>query len=103
MVPPFNRVRTVIALIVGVMGGLMLASTLDLTRYSFAQSRVSPAQTQPLAEASEAFVSIAESVTPAVVSIQVASARAGSTRGGEQEFQMPPGLPDEFREFFRIP
>jgi serine protease Do len=103
MVPPFNRVRTAIALIVGVMGGLVLASTLDLTRYSFAQTRVNPAQVQPLKEASEAFVSIAESVTPAVVSIQVASARAGSTRGGEQEFQMPPGLPEEFRDFFRIP
>lgn len=103
MVPPFNRVRTVIALIVGVMGGLMLASTLDLTRYSFAQSRVSPAETRTLADASEAFVSIAESVTPAVVSIQVASARSSSSRGGQQEFQMPPGLPDEFREFFRIP
>ncbi len=103
MLPSFNRTRTLVFAIAAFFGGLVLASSLDWTRLSFAQSGVSPAEVQTLSEASNAFVSIAESVTPAVVSIIVQSAPvAAQQRGQAPRIQpLPEGIPEEFREFFR--
>ena len=78
-----QRARLVVAVITAFVGGLILASGLNWTKLGFAQSRTSPAVVQPIAEASNAFVAIANNVTPAVVSIEVFSAarESGTTRG----------------------
>lgn len=101
MVHSFSRTRTAVAAIVAFAGGLFLASSFDWTRQSFAQSRVEPAETRTLAEAAEGFVSIAESVTPAVVAITVQSPAQPSTQRGGRTPSLPQGIPEEFREFFR--
>jgi serine protease Do len=81
--------------------GLLFAAGLDLTPFSHAQqarggaSKPPVQETKPLADASNAFVSIAEHVTPAVVSIDATSdAREVAARGGRGSPQrtLPPGL-----------
>jgi serine protease Do len=105
MVPSFTRMRIAVVAIAAFIGGLVLASGLDWTRQIFAQGGQVPAeQVRTLGEASEAFVSIAESVTPAVVSITVQSApQATGQRQQQRTPAIPPGIPEEFRDFFRIP
>jgi len=84
-------------------GGIVFASGFDLTRFGYAQSRGTAAkptvqEVKPIADASNAFVSIAEHVTPAVVSIQ-------AERDAKQRVQRsprrngPPGLDDFFQQF----
>jgi serine protease Do len=84
--------------------GIVFASGFDLTRFGYAQSRTVTAEkpsvqaVKPLADASNAFVSIAEHVTPAVVSIQAERnpqnrAQRSPRRNG------PPGLEDFFQQF----
>jgi len=84
-------------------GGIVFASGFDLTRFGYAQSRGTTAkptvqEVKPIADASNAFVSIAEHVTPAVVSIQ-------AERDAKQRVQRsprrngPPGLDDFFQQF----
>ena len=101
MSPSFSRVRWTLAVILAFVGGLMIASGMDWTRPSFAQSRPSAMDVQTVAEASNAFVSISESVTPAVVSITV-DIRPDTTRGrGRMQMQIPPGMvPDGMEELF---
>jgi serine protease Do len=74
---------------------------MNWTKLGFAQSRPSAAQIQPIAEASNAFVAIANNVTPAVVSIEVFSAArsTGTQRGRSLTPQAPPGMEDFFRQF----
>jgi serine protease Do len=76
---------------------------MNWTKLGFAQSRPSAAQVQPIAEASNAFVAIANNVTPAVVSIEVFSAARSSPtsqRGrGSVPNAAPPGMDDFFRQF----
>jgi len=83
--------------------GIVFASGFDLTRFGYAQSRGTAAkptvqEVKPIADASNAFVSIAEHVTPAVVSIQ-------AERDAKQKVQrsprrnVPPGLEDFFQQF----
>jgi serine protease Do len=83
--------------------GIVFASGFDLTRFGYAQSRgvaTKPTvqEVKPLADASNAFVSIAEHVTPAVVSIQ-------AERDAKQRVQRaprrnaPPGLDEFFQQF----
>ncbi|HEX2095322.1 MAG TPA: trypsin-like peptidase domain-containing protein [Longimicrobiaceae bacterium] len=78
-------------------GGVLLASGLEWTTGSHAatllQTAPSRAEIQPVADMSQAFISIAESVTPAVVSIET-ERRGGSRRGGGRQ------IPEELREFF---
>jgi serine protease Do len=83
------------------VGGLMIASGMDWTRPSFAQGRPSAMDVQTVAEASNAFVSISESVTPAVVSITV-GIRPDTTRGrSRRQMQIPPGMvPEGMEELF---
>ncbi|MBW3570590.1 MAG: Do family serine endopeptidase [Gemmatimonadetes bacterium] len=86
-------------------GGVLLASGLEWTAGSHASMlqttpRPSSQEVRPVAELSQAFISIAESVTPAVVSIETERApRQGERRRRGQQgeegfpfpFPMPPG------------
>jgi serine protease Do len=98
-----QRARLFVAATTAFIGGLIIASGLNWTKLGFAQSRPTAAVVQPIAEASNAFVAIANNVTPAVVSIEVFSApRTGNTssRGRTQTPQgVPPGMEDFFRQF----
>src|SRR5256884_2817668 len=96
-----QRARLFVAVVTAFAGGLIIASGLNWTKLGFAQSRPAPAVVQPIAEASNAFVAIANNVTPAVVSIEVLSTpRTGGTsqRG---RVQVPPGVPPGMEDFFR--
>ena len=99
----FARARFGAAVAIAFASGIVFASGFDLTRFGYAQSRTVAAKptvqdVKPLADASNAFVSIAEHVTPAVVSIQ-------AERDGKQRVQrsprrnVPPGLEDFFQQF----
>src|ERR1700716_3367005 len=98
-----QRARLLVAVITAFAGGLIVASGLNWTKLGFAQTRPAPAVVQPIAEASNAFVAIANNVTPAVVSIEVISnPKTGNTsqRGRAQSPQgVPPGMEDFFRNF----
>jgi serine protease Do len=98
-----QRARLFVAATTAFIGGLIIASGLNWTKLGFAQTRPAAAVVQPIAEASNAFVAIANNVTPAVVSIEVFSApRTGNTsnRGRAQTPQgVPPGMEDFFRQF----
>jgi serine protease Do len=92
-----NRARLVVAVIIAFAGGLIVASGLDWTHLGFAQGKPSAATLQPINEASNAFVAIANQVTPAVVAIEVSTkAPARALRS-----QIPDGLPPDMQEFFR--
>src|SRR6478672_9529708 len=97
------RARFGAAVAIAFAGGIVFASGFDLTRFGYAQSRGTTAkptvqEVKPIADASNAFVSIAEHVTPAVVSIQ-------AERDAKQRVQRsprrngPPGLDDFFQQF----
>jgi serine protease Do len=85
--------------------GVVFASGFDLTRFGYAQSRGQQVAAKPtvqevksIADASNAFVSISEHVTPAVVSIQAErDARARTQRSPRRN--APPGLEDFFQQF----
>src|SRR6478609_876370 len=98
-----QKARLSVAVITAFVGGLIVASGMNWTKLGFAQTRPSAAQVQPIAEASNAFVAIANNVTPAVVSIDVFSAArstSGSARGRSAPLQAaPPGMEDFFRQF----
>lgn len=107
MVMRVNRTKILIAATVAFVGGVFFASSMDWTDRVFAQggTATQPAAPKPrtddvrsLAETSNAFVSIAEYITPAVVSIQ-AERTVTMNRNRGQQRQLPPG----FEEFFRIP
>src|SRR6476469_562186 len=94
-----QKARLVVAVTTAFLGGLIVASGMNWTKLGFAQSRPSAAQVQPIAEASNAFVAIANNVTPAVVSIEVFSAARSSPasqrgRGQAPQQAIPPGLDD---------
>ncbi len=105
-----TRTRILAVGILAFVGGVFFASSMDWTDRLFAQS--SPAATRPrqeqvqtLADASNAFVSISEHITPAVVSIEAErDARArGNTRRPQGQVpgqgQIPPGFEEFFRQF----
>ncbi|MEJ7760733.1 MAG: trypsin-like peptidase domain-containing protein [Gemmatimonadaceae bacterium] len=99
-----SKARLGLAVAVAFIGGLVIASGgLDWSRLGLAQSRPSTSTTAPLVEASNAFVSIADHVTPAVVSIQVESrpSAAGTQRRRQlpQGMQIPPGMEELFDQF----
>ena len=92
-----SRARWSVAVIAAFLGGLILASGFDWTRYGFAQSKPSAAEVQPLAASSNAFVSIADHVTPAVVSIE-SEYKNDQTRR-QRPRNIPPGMEDFFDQF----
>jgi len=94
-----SRLRWTAAVVVAFVGGLLLASGLNLTRMGFAQSGPATQDVRSLAATGNAFVSISDRVTPAVVSI-FTTTKVPAPRGG----QFPPGmLPPGFQQFFGVP
>src|SRR5687768_12382258 len=84
-------------------GGVLLASGLEWTAGSHATTMLqtteqpSKQEVRPVAELSQAFISIAESVTPAVVSIETESNAPARGRGrGEEEEEGGQGFPFPF-------
>jgi serine protease Do len=80
------------------IGGVLLASGMEWTAGSHAATLFqvgtpSISEVRPVAELSEAFVTISESVTPAVVNIRTEQLRRVAN----------PQVPEPFREFFRLP
>src|SRR5881392_3146309 len=97
-----QRARLFVAAVIAFVGGLIIASGLNWTKLGFAQSRTNSAIVQPIAKASNAFVAIANNVTPAVVSIEVFSAPRTGTAPRARTLApqgLPPGMDDFFRQF----
>jgi serine protease Do len=95
-------------------GGVLLASGLDWTTGSHAATLLqttaqpSSSEVRPVQELSQAFISIAESVTPAVVSIETErTPRPGRRRGGQpdqdEDMEMPFGFPFPQQQGPRVP
>jgi serine protease Do len=104
----YSRARLGAAIAVAFLCGLIFASGFDLTKFSWAQSRVNTATTKPTsaqiapaADMETAFEAVADHARPAVVSIETERfARSRPTirqRGGRG--QLPPGMEDFFKQF----
>jgi serine protease Do len=95
-----SRARWTMAVIAAFAGGLLLASSMNWTRLGFAQTRPSPADVRPITDVNNAFVEIADRVTPAVVSIQVETKTRVTSRSGIvptiPRGMIPPGMQDYF-------
>lgn len=102
-----TRARWILGISAAFVGGLIFASSMDWTRLGFAQnndSRVSAAEVKSLADASNAFVAIADHVTPAVVSIRADHKTQASPRGRSPFSDMlPPGFEDPMLGFPQRP
>jgi len=103
----FARARLGVAASVAFAGGVLFASAVNLTPFGYAQQqgtatppKPSAQAVKPVADVSNAFVSIAEHVTPAVVSIE--TQRTEQRRRGSQRPRggvVPPGLEELFEQF----
>jgi serine protease Do len=95
-----SRARWIAVVFAAFLGGLIIASGgLNLSRLSFAQGKPDAQSVAPLVQASNAFVEIADHVTPAVVSISVESRpTAGSRQRLPNGLQVPPGFEDFFNQ-----
>lgn len=95
------KARVIVTIALGFVGGVGLASVLGWTGPSYAMPpiartpQVSEEAIRPAMDLSDAFANVAETVTPAVVRIEVTSTRQVSPR------RMP--VPEEFRRFFNFP
>jgi serine protease Do len=95
-----SRTKIILVSTLAFAAGVFFASSMDWTDRVFAQGGTTPPRpkvedVKTIADASNAFVSISEHITPAVVSIQAErSAQPRGNRGRQQ-------LPREFEEFFR--
>jgi serine protease Do len=96
-----QRARLFVAVITAFAGGLIVASGLNWPKLGFAQTRPIPAVVQPIADASNAFVAIANNVTPAVVSIEVISSPKTGSSSPHGRTQLPQGVPPGMEDFFR--
>jgi serine protease Do len=98
MTSVISRTKLVSLAVLAFVGGIFFASSMEWTERLFAQGGARPRaeQVQTLADASNAFVSISEALTPAVVSVQAERITRGTARR-----QMPQGVPPGFEEFFR--
>jgi serine protease Do len=101
-----NKTRITAIVALAFIGGVFFASSMDWTRFLSAQAKpnkalVTTAAPQTLLDEQNSFVSIAERVTPAVVSIdaQRDARRANQGARGGQQSQLPPG----FQQFFDDP
>jgi len=96
--PVRAKLKLIGATAVAFTGGVLLASGLDLPAGSHAATllQTPPARQdiKPVADLSQAFISIAESVTPAVVAIE--TERTGGRRGGRGQQD----IPEELRRMF---
>ena len=92
------------AVAVAFVGGFLFASSMNWTRLGFAQARPSMADIRPITDVNNAFVEIADQVTPAVVSIQVETKTRATSRSRCANIprgMIPPGMQDFFN--FRRP
>ena len=92
-----SRVRLGGAVVVAFLCGLLFAAGFDLTPFGHAQGRSTSAkppvqQVKPLSDAGDAFVAIAEHVTPAVVSIEATSDAPAVAQRGRPSTRLPPGF-----------
>jgi serine protease Do len=102
-----SRTRIGAAVVAAFAGGMIVASSLDFTHFGYAQGATTTQTAgkptsqliKPLADASNAFVSIAEHVTPAVVSIQTARDPRQIEGSPRMRGRVPPGLEDFFNQF----
>jgi serine protease Do len=96
--PVRAKARVIMFTTAAFLGGVMFATGLEWTAGTHAasilQSAPSAQDVRPVADLNEAFVTIAESVTPTIVNIS--TERTQRVRGH-------PAVPDEFRRFFNIP
>lgn len=99
-----SRSKIIAAATAAFVGGVFFASSMDWTDRVFAQSGGTVTAPRPrtddvrsIADASNAFVSISEYITPAVVSIQSERDPRANARRRQGQPQLPPG----FEEFFR--
>ncbi|HEX2721614.1 MAG TPA: trypsin-like peptidase domain-containing protein, partial [Gemmatimonadaceae bacterium] len=95
-----SRARWTAVVVAAFLGGIILASGgLNLSKLGLAQSKPDAQSVAPLVQASNAFVEIADHVTPAVVSISVESRpQPGSQRRIPNGMQLPPGFEDFFNQ-----
>jgi len=106
---PLARLTFGGALVVAFLGGLIFASGLDLTRFGYAQqsrpvssSTIAPIVPASVTELSAAFTSIAEHVTPAVVSIHAERTVQPAPRNQRRQQQpQNPSIEDFFGQFGR--
>jgi serine protease Do len=101
--PVYAKAKLIGVIAASFVGGVLLASGMEWTAGShaaaFLQGAPAASEVQALAELSQSFISIAESVTPAVVSIRTERAlRAGAGGRG-----LPEEIPEAFRRFFELP
>ncbi len=102
-----SSLRVAIVASAAFIGGLAISSGFNMTPFGHAQQQQQqqqqPAEKDiaPLNEQSDAFVAIAEKVTPGVVSIQTRQAPRTASRQ-QQRGQMPPNL-EEFFDQFGVP
>ncbi len=95
------KARVIVTIALGFVGGIALASGLGWTGPSYAMPTITQAPQvpeeaiKPALDLSEAFADVAETVTPAVVRIEVTSTRRVGGAGGD--------IPEQFRRFFNIP
>ena len=101
-----SRVKFVAGVTAAFAGGVIFASSLDLVPWGHAQApKSSRARDIPeakgLAEQSNAFVAIAERVTPAVVSIRAERdpKKVNAQQRSPRRQQVPPGMEDFFDQF----
>ncbi|MDO8502122.1 MAG: trypsin-like peptidase domain-containing protein [Gemmatimonadaceae bacterium] len=95
-----SRARWGVVVVAAFLGGLIIASGgLNLSKLGFAQGRPDASAVAPLVQASNAFVEIADHVTPAVVAVSVESRpTANSHRQRFPQGQLPPGFEDFFNQ-----
>jgi serine protease Do len=97
--PVRAKARVIIFTTAAFLGGVLFASALDWTAgtqaASILQSAPAAQDVRPVADLNQAFISIAESVTPSVVNI--------STERPQRTSRGHPAIPEEFRRFFNIP
>jgi serine protease Do len=97
--PVRAKAKVIVFTTAAFVGGVLFASGLEWTAGTHAASllQTAPAasEVRPVADLNEAFISIAESVTPSIVNIS--TERTQRVRGGH------PAVPEEFRRFFNIP
>ncbi|HXC24599.1 MAG TPA: trypsin-like peptidase domain-containing protein [Gemmatimonadaceae bacterium] len=92
-----SRARWTFVVAVAFLGGLLFASGMNWTHIGFAKT--SPADLRPITDVNNAFVEIADRVTPAVVSIQVETKTRVSRVSGLPAIprgMIPPGMQDFF-------
>jgi len=100
-----SRLRLGGAVVIAFLCGLLFASSMDWTRFGYAQqgggTAVKPTakESKPMADASNAFVNVAEALTPAVVAIDASRTAPRTARNNRRP---PSGSMEDFFNQFDI-